>query len=206
MTYTMQVKPTWYAGIQFRSRLEARWAVFFDALGIPWSYEPETFVTENGHEYTPDFQLHLDWSTRHSDCRTDAFYAEVKPTVDGVRRIWPKVYDLIEGNGPLGGGITFLGEVPDARAFDWTPAHPYAIWDKGVSSGVFYFSNDHDRHMAFPPVPQVRADDAIDLICYALNGKGFPYSTQARHVTNATDAAHAFSAARNERFGLHPAG
>ena len=33
--------PTKYAGIQFRSRLEARWAVFFDALKIKWEYEPE---------------------------------------------------------------------------------------------------------------------------------------------------------------------
>jgi hypothetical protein len=28
--------PTRYKGYHFRSRLEARWAVFFDALGIKW--------------------------------------------------------------------------------------------------------------------------------------------------------------------------
>ncbi len=31
---------TEYGGITFRSRLEARWAVFFDALGIRYFYEP----------------------------------------------------------------------------------------------------------------------------------------------------------------------
>lgn len=34
---------TEYKGYRFRSRLEARWAVFFDALGVEWVYEPEGF-------------------------------------------------------------------------------------------------------------------------------------------------------------------
>jgi len=33
--------PTPYAGCEFRSRLEARAAVFFDAAEIEWQYEPE---------------------------------------------------------------------------------------------------------------------------------------------------------------------
>ncbi len=35
---------TKYKGCRFRSRLEARWAVFFDALGLEWWYEPEGFI------------------------------------------------------------------------------------------------------------------------------------------------------------------
>lgn len=38
------VIPTMYKGIQFRSRLEARWAVFFDTLGIEWEYEPQGYA------------------------------------------------------------------------------------------------------------------------------------------------------------------
>jgi len=34
---------TVYNGYKFRSRLEARWAVFFDALGIEYEYEKEGF-------------------------------------------------------------------------------------------------------------------------------------------------------------------
>jgi hypothetical protein len=34
---------TSYKGYRFRSRLEARWAIYFDAIGIPWQYEPEGF-------------------------------------------------------------------------------------------------------------------------------------------------------------------
>src|SRR5688500_5573504 len=32
------------AGCRFRSRLEARWAVIFDALGIAWEYEPQGYA------------------------------------------------------------------------------------------------------------------------------------------------------------------
>lgn len=34
---------TLYNGYKFRSRLEARWAVFFDAVGSKWEYEKEGF-------------------------------------------------------------------------------------------------------------------------------------------------------------------
>lgn len=48
---------TRYKGYKFRSRLEARWAVFFDHLGIRWDYEPEGFELGNGLRYLPDFWL-----------------------------------------------------------------------------------------------------------------------------------------------------
>lgn len=52
------VKPieTKYAGHRFRSRLEARWAVFFDHLGVEWEYEPEGYSVA-GRAYLPDFRL-----------------------------------------------------------------------------------------------------------------------------------------------------
>lgn len=48
---------TVYNGYRFRSRLEARWAVFFDALGIEYEYEPEGFELPSGNRYLPDFYL-----------------------------------------------------------------------------------------------------------------------------------------------------
>lgn len=48
---------TEYRGYRFRSRLEARWAVFFDALGLQWEYEPEGFNLPNGTRYLPDFRV-----------------------------------------------------------------------------------------------------------------------------------------------------
>lgn len=55
---TIKAIETEYAGHRFRSRLEARWAVFFDAAGIKWQYEPQGFEdTETGFRYLPDFYL-----------------------------------------------------------------------------------------------------------------------------------------------------
>lgn len=48
---------TAYKGYRFRSRLEARWAVFFDALGLKWEYEPEGFELPGGVRYLPDFYI-----------------------------------------------------------------------------------------------------------------------------------------------------
>lgn len=44
--------PTRYAGVNFRSRLEARWAAFFDLSGWRWDYEPLELAG-----YVPDFVL-----------------------------------------------------------------------------------------------------------------------------------------------------
>lgn len=48
---------TTYHGYRFRSRLEARWAVYFDAVGIDWEYEKEGYEFNNGTRYLPDFWL-----------------------------------------------------------------------------------------------------------------------------------------------------
>ena len=48
---------TEYKGYRFRSRLEARWAVFFDLCGIQWEYEPEGIILSDGTHYLPDFYL-----------------------------------------------------------------------------------------------------------------------------------------------------
>lgn len=49
---------THYAGCHFRSRIEARWAIFFDHLGICWEYEPQGYNLPSG-PYLPDFRLHF---------------------------------------------------------------------------------------------------------------------------------------------------
>ncbi len=56
---TMTIKPieTRYRGFRCRSRLEARWMVFFDHLGIEYHYEPEGFDLGELGYYLPDFWL-----------------------------------------------------------------------------------------------------------------------------------------------------
>lgn len=62
----MRVIETEYEGFRFRSRLEARWAVFFDVAGIEFQYEPEGLIvpatvvqgwTKSKVRYLPDFYL-----------------------------------------------------------------------------------------------------------------------------------------------------
>lgn len=74
----MKAIETEYSGVKFRSRLEARWAVFFDALGIKWQYEPEGFELRDGTRYVPDFSLVAPFYAR--DHAVGHLFAEVKPT------------------------------------------------------------------------------------------------------------------------------
>lgn len=70
--YWKSAKPVTYKGVQMRSTLEGRWAVFFDALGIPWEYEPKRFYLSGDRSYLPDFRL---WGW---------VYAEAKPAFSGA--------------------------------------------------------------------------------------------------------------------------
>ncbi len=53
---TVLALPTQWHGTTFRSRLEARWAIFLDAADVRWLYEPEGFALPSG-AYLPDFRL-----------------------------------------------------------------------------------------------------------------------------------------------------
>jgi len=60
MKYEIEAKPTVYNGVQFRSRLEAKWAAFFDELRWRWAYEPVDLG-----EWSPDFIISGAASWRH---------------------------------------------------------------------------------------------------------------------------------------------
>lgn len=51
----MNAIPTRYSGVQFRSRLESRWAAFFDLVGWRWEYEPIDLAG-----YIPDLILNFE--------------------------------------------------------------------------------------------------------------------------------------------------
>ena len=71
---TFKAIPSSYRGILFRSRLEIRWARFFDAIGVRWEYEPEGY-TDGTTSYLPDFWL----PDVHSRAGDKGLYFEVKP-------------------------------------------------------------------------------------------------------------------------------
>lgn len=74
----IEAKPTKYRGIQFRSRLEARWGVLLDNYFMvgEWFYEPKPFTdSDSGWTYTPDFRISA--SVFH-------YWLEVKPVLPDV--------------------------------------------------------------------------------------------------------------------------
>lgn len=70
---SIEAKPTEYRGTLYRSRLEARWAVYLDHHPgiIRPKYEPATFY--HPYPYTPDFSFFLKGS--------QSYYLEVKPAL-----------------------------------------------------------------------------------------------------------------------------
>lgn len=66
---TIKAIETSYQGYRFRSRLEARWAVFFDSLLSRWEYEKEGFDLGSLGWYLPDFFL------------SNSSWVEIKPAM-----------------------------------------------------------------------------------------------------------------------------
>lgn len=106
MADNIQPIETIYNGYRFRSRLEARWAVFFDALGITYEYEPEGF-TVDGECYLPDFYL-----------PGFDIYAEVKPdTVEGRFDVDNRYPKFITWGGKIR-ALLILSDLPGSRFYE----------------------------------------------------------------------------------------
>ena len=106
----MKAIETFYKGYRFRSRLEARWAVFFDALGIKWEYEPEGYDLGEAGWYLPDF-----WLPEYSA------FIEVK-AVDPTEEERRKMHALITGfanEQDFRHGYFAIG-IPDAESVNFT--------------------------------------------------------------------------------------
>lgn len=73
MARTIDAIKTIYDGITYRSRTEARWAVFFKELSLDFKYEQERIEFEDGTTYLPDFYI------EDFDC-----YFEVKGNDDNL--------------------------------------------------------------------------------------------------------------------------
>lgn len=94
--------PTIFRGIEYRSRLEARWAAMFHQLG--WQYEYEPF---DGNGYIPDFLVH------DGNFLSDrALLIEVKPAVtnDDYQKPWSKINNGLHGH--WDGDVLLVGTSP----------------------------------------------------------------------------------------------
>lgn len=152
MKYDIKPKPTTYNGVEFRSRLESKWASFFDLVGWDWTYEPGEV---NG--YNPDFFIRCN----SMSYPTNTIIVEVKPslflTKDEKNSILnkyknEKAHILILtdmpfyaanfcGNGPaIGIGSQYS---PDIDASEWLHTELYDLEMKSLNDiGSSYMSYD----------------------------------------------------------------
>lgn len=141
LTPTRSGIPTTYRGTNFRSRLEARWAAFFDLVGWRWTYEP--FDTGG---WIPDFLIQ-GWQpllVEIGPCVTEDDYRQKAAKAHEAARcgriaerevlvlgsvIAP---DITLGSGELAAGL--LGEsIPGHAADDcptggWSCNHQPGLW------------------------------------------------------------------------------
>ena len=105
---------TQYKGYSFRSRLEAKWAVFFDTLGVRWEYEPDGYPLRGGEVYLPDFLIR--------NTSIGSLWVEVKGimTEKDARKIRDFAFssDDLEFEGPDRAKIFVVGNMPYGDDFD----------------------------------------------------------------------------------------
>lgn len=116
---------TAYGGCRFRSRLEARWAVLFDTLEWPWSYEPQGFELPSG-QYLPDFEV-----TPYG--RVTVWFEVKAPGVADDAR-WP---ELVESTGRL----LIVAKGMHRNGDDCTTAHRAFAYDVGGRAEVALWMN-----------------------------------------------------------------
>lgn len=132
--------PTKYNGIEFRSRLEARWAVFFDQLNIKWFYEYEGYETPYGN-YLPDFWLPNVKLRFGEEEKTQGILFEVKPRSHNER------HDKLEyiANALNVGGILACGFPENAdydNLIEVAPCHDWYM--------MFYYYAENQTNIEFP--------------------------------------------------------
>lgn len=159
--------PTKYGFVNFRSRLEARWAAFFDLCGWSWTYEPFDLPG-----WIPDFEL----SGPAGSC-----LVEVKPvrTIDEFQKVGVDVFAanpegsvLVLGVSPLWDqhdaygngaaiGLTFFRDVDDRVVFDaqvikkGAPDFPIDLCSQlGSYQGVL--AGHYDGHRIGAPEHQIK--------------------------------------------------
>lgn len=159
---------TAYKGFRFRSRLEARWAMFFDRIGVKWEFEPQP-VLVNGEPYLPDFLI------IH---RGHPVYHEVKPLhqADLIKPVGVYLAGKISDSHNWRGDILFQS---DSDIWEAERAHMGPAYF--ICTGPFARLGSHGQH-EYGMLPHctderrtsivkqcVRAIAKSDLVCVHLS-------------------------------------
>ena len=187
----MKAIETAYSGCLFRSRLEARWAVFFDELGLKWEYEPEGFELGDGMRYLPDFRVqypgrcadeaHYRWFEVKGDAalitpddwrKLDAFdLANGLILLDGAPepRMYNKIEDFTRRNEEDGTMADWRFEAPSANRVAKLSAPRRGGWALWSSKGRLWF-DDH-KNFFYPNA----GNEDIEAACIAARQARFEH-------------------------------
>jgi hypothetical protein len=115
MEYTIKAHPTMFDGVQYRSRLEARWAAFFTLLKWEFQYEPFDLP-----DWVPDFRVVVS----HPDFGTYKVLAEVKPYYiwEGFNghALWNYIYAFSDKSAPGVDTTAGFGISPEVAFISYT--------------------------------------------------------------------------------------
>lgn len=180
MTYAIPGIPTIYGGRRYRSRLEARWAAFFDRLGISHEYEPFDLG-----RWSPDFLL--------PSPATGFVLVEVKPISQFDAAVGTKMAGamaergiesevaLLVGVAPMlrAGGLVQLGWVggPSEGAGSWLWSAAIVGWPASVagvrSPDILHYGADCAGETGWSGALTYRpAEPTADAAPWALHAMG----------------------------------
>lgn len=231
---TVKAIQTRYKGYHFRSRLEARWAVFFDALGIQWEYEPEGFEKRIDGElvrYLPDFWLpdSCTWvEVKGRPTIEDAVkmahildYGSPLTLFDGSK--YPHEKDFCDEAKTLGfrpygltPGLLLLGEIPDSSHS--LCIHPLITHYKGLHRQWVQFTGgglsvlpDSAVEMLATLTGSPRGSSLYALDAYGCSASEMMWLFDPRCVQKPAHYAYekvksAYAAARSARFEFGQSG
>lgn len=165
---------TRYKGYRFRSRLEAKWAVFFDALGVQWEYEPQGFETPWG-PYLPDFCLQGVYGPLWVEVKG------IKPTDVEVKKLGFVVKGTCSGCGD-------------------SPMNGLVAQDLGSGAGLWEVSSDGEIVDWYPMESTAEPAHGPVLIELGLEYNGISNATRVDGSTYLSGVPDAVNRARSARF------
>ncbi len=127
MNHAFASRPTLYNGVQFRSRLEAQWACFFDQAKWKWDYEPMDLAG-----WTPTFRV--EFPCGHSECSdSHVLLIDVQPFDCLAAFADRRCMDFAYGAGRKPNGEEETIPADASAAFGISPDVTY--WEMGHGAG-----------------------------------------------------------------------
>jgi hypothetical protein len=195
------IKPieTHYMGYRFRSRLEARWAVFFTRMGMKWEYEKEGYSLPSGKRYLPDFffpEFPYSGNEFPGSC-----FIEIKPTMpDPESDDWAKISEMNDNYESIGIPVFLL--VGEPKNF----VRLYKIHESWNPESFYYIAKE-DNCLEKPFLIGFFTEECCCVM--GKNGYSVHHPREILHeikLANGKSIKEAISAAKSARFEFGEAG